>query len=137
MGKGCQGMCIKDPWTKPKGVGSRAGGGDGWGGGCAVGRKLRQLYLNNNEKKYLLKKKLAYKKQVKCIRKRNILVILNDQIYFFLINDGIANINYKGQHNITCILNLSQHLTVLLTLQIFRSNSIIEFKVPEVQNISI
>ena len=26
-GKGHQGTCIKDPWTKPKGVGSRVGGG--------------------------------------------------------------------------------------------------------------
>ena len=23
---------MKDTWTKPKGVGSRVGGGDGWGG---------------------------------------------------------------------------------------------------------
>ena len=29
-GKGCQGTCIKDSWTKPKGVGLRVGGGDGW-----------------------------------------------------------------------------------------------------------
>ena len=28
-----QGTCIKDTWTKPKGVGSRVGGGVGWGGG--------------------------------------------------------------------------------------------------------
>ena len=27
MGKDHQGTCIKDTWTKPKGV----GGGDGWG----------------------------------------------------------------------------------------------------------
>ena len=26
-----QGTCIKDTWTKPKGVGLRVGGGDGWG----------------------------------------------------------------------------------------------------------
>ena len=26
-GKGHQGTCIKDPWTKPTGVGSRLGGG--------------------------------------------------------------------------------------------------------------
>ena len=25
-----QGTCIKDTWTKPKGVGSRVGGKDGW-----------------------------------------------------------------------------------------------------------
>ena len=24
---------MKDTWTKPKGVGSRVGSGDGWGGG--------------------------------------------------------------------------------------------------------
>ena len=29
MGKGHQGTCINDTWTKPKGVGSRVGGGDG------------------------------------------------------------------------------------------------------------
>ena len=28
---GHQGTCIKDTCTKPKGVGSRVGGGDGWG----------------------------------------------------------------------------------------------------------
>ena len=25
-------MCMKDTWTKPKGVGSRVGSGDDWGG---------------------------------------------------------------------------------------------------------
>ena len=31
--KGCQGTCIKDTWTKPKGVGRiEGGGGGGWGG---------------------------------------------------------------------------------------------------------
>ena len=25
--------CIKDPWTKPKWVGLRVGGGGGWDGG--------------------------------------------------------------------------------------------------------
>ena len=30
---GHEGTCIKDTWTKPKGVGLRMGGGDGWGGG--------------------------------------------------------------------------------------------------------
>ena len=28
-----QRTCIKDPWTKPKGVGLRVGGGGGWGEG--------------------------------------------------------------------------------------------------------
>ena len=32
-GKGHQGKCIKDTWIKPKGVGSRVGGRDGWGWG--------------------------------------------------------------------------------------------------------
>ena len=27
--KGFQGTCVKDPWTKPKRVRSRMGGGDG------------------------------------------------------------------------------------------------------------
>ena len=34
QGKGHQGTCIKDTWTKPKGVGLRVGGGDGWGRGA-------------------------------------------------------------------------------------------------------
>ena len=29
---GHKGTCIKDTWTKPKGLGLRVGGGDGWGG---------------------------------------------------------------------------------------------------------
>ena len=33
MGEGFSGTSIKDTWTKPKGVGSRMGGGDGWGRG--------------------------------------------------------------------------------------------------------
>ena len=45
----CQGTCIKDPWTKPKGgrieVGRR--GSVGWGE--VVAGKWRQLYLNNNK----------------------------------------------------------------------------------------
>ena len=32
MGGSHQGKCIKDTGTKPKGVGSRVGGRDGWGG---------------------------------------------------------------------------------------------------------
>ena len=46
-GKDCQGTCIKDPWTKPKG-GRIEGGRWGWVG---LGGKWRQLYLNNNIKK--------------------------------------------------------------------------------------
>ena len=39
---------MKDTWTKQKGVGSRVGSADAWGG--EVGRgKWRQLYLNNNK----------------------------------------------------------------------------------------
>ena len=36
--EGFSGTCIKDTWTKPKGVGSRVESGDGWGGGGVVGR---------------------------------------------------------------------------------------------------
>ena len=50
-GKGCQGMCIKDTWAKPKG-GRTEGGRWGWvGQGKVVAGKWRQLYLNNNKKK--------------------------------------------------------------------------------------
>ena len=45
-GKGLQGACIKDPWTKPKG--GRIEGGR-WG--KVVAGKRRQLYLNNNKTK--------------------------------------------------------------------------------------
>ena len=45
QGKGCQGTCIKDTWTKPKGVGLKVGDKDGrWGVGG-----WRQLLLNNNK----------------------------------------------------------------------------------------
>ena len=37
-GKGGLQTCIKDPWTKPKGVRSRVGGRDGWDGGSRVGK---------------------------------------------------------------------------------------------------
>ena len=30
-GEGFSGICIKDTWAKPRGVGSRVGIGDGWG----------------------------------------------------------------------------------------------------------
>ena len=46
--EGFSGTCIKDTWTKPKGVGSRVESGDGWGGGGVVGGKWRQLYLKNS-----------------------------------------------------------------------------------------
>ena len=36
-GNGHQETCVKDIWTKPKGVGSRVGGGDGWGRGVWCG----------------------------------------------------------------------------------------------------
>ena len=45
--EGFSGTTIKDTWTKPRGVESGEGGGDGWGGGGVVGGKYRQLYLNN------------------------------------------------------------------------------------------
>ena len=55
-GKNCQGTCIKNPWTKPKWGRIEGGlwGGLGWGG--VVGEKWRQLYLNFNKKKFLIKK---------------------------------------------------------------------------------
>ena len=31
-GKGHQGTCIKDPWTKPRREGLKVGGVGGWGG---------------------------------------------------------------------------------------------------------
>ena len=49
-GKGCQGTCTKDTWTKPK-AGRIEGGKWGWlGSGRVVRRKWRQQYLNNNKK---------------------------------------------------------------------------------------
>ena len=42
--KGCQGTCIKGPWTKPRRVGWRVGGADGWGGGCG-GEKIETTVL--------------------------------------------------------------------------------------------
>ena len=53
--KGCQGTCIKDTWTKPKGDGLRVGGGDGWGRGSRGGKMettvLDQQYKKDNIKK--------------------------------------------------------------------------------------
>ena len=58
---GHQGTYIKDTWTKPKG-GRIEGGRWGMGGvGGVVGRKWRQLYLNNNKKS--LKKKKTNKQK--------------------------------------------------------------------------
>ena len=55
-GKGCQGTCIKDTRTKPKGDRIEDGrwGMAGWE--VVVGGKRRQLYLNNNKKKRERKK---------------------------------------------------------------------------------
>ena len=51
-----QGTCIKDPWTKPKGC-RIEGGRWGWvEQGRVRGRKWRQLYLNNIEKRKEKKK---------------------------------------------------------------------------------
>ena len=47
-------MCIKDTWTKPRGVGIREGKWGWLGLGGVVRGKCRQLYLNNN--KIILKK---------------------------------------------------------------------------------
>ena len=55
-GKGHKGTCIRDTWTKPKGVRIEGGrqGMDGVGSG---GGKWRQLYLNKNFKNSINKKK--------------------------------------------------------------------------------
>ena len=37
MEKGLSGACVKDTWTKPRGVELRVGGGDGWGWGEWLG----------------------------------------------------------------------------------------------------
>ena len=42
-GEGFSGTTIKDTWTKTRGVESREGGRDGWGGGRVVVGKGRQL----------------------------------------------------------------------------------------------
>ena len=49
-GKGCQGTCVKDPWTESKGGRMEMGSGVGCGGEEVVGGKWRQLYLNINQK---------------------------------------------------------------------------------------
>ena len=54
MGGRHQGPCIKDTWTKPKEVGSRVEGGDGWGSG---GVKMETILLEQQ-----LKNKTRYKK---------------------------------------------------------------------------
>ena len=53
-GEGFSGTTIKDTWIKLRGGGNRGGrwGWLGWGG--LVGRKSRQLCLNNN--KFFLKR---------------------------------------------------------------------------------
>ena len=53
MGKN-RGSVVKEHVRRTHGqsqrwVGSRVGGGDGWGGDGVVGGKCRQLYLNNNK----------------------------------------------------------------------------------------
>ena len=48
-GKGCQGTCIKDTWTKPKGCRIKDGIWGWVGKEVVVGGKWRQLYLNNNK----------------------------------------------------------------------------------------
>ena len=40
---------IKDTQTKPRGVESGEGGGDGWDGGRGEGKRQKTLYLNNNK----------------------------------------------------------------------------------------
>ena len=65
-GKGCQGTCIKDPWTKPK-WGRTKGWRWGWVGQGRVGvGKWRQLCLNSNKKKrnYEIRTGVIKKEQV-------------------------------------------------------------------------
>ena len=45
QGQDNQGTGIKDTWTKLKGVGSRVGGGDVWGGGGRGGVKMEKTVL--------------------------------------------------------------------------------------------
>ena len=49
MGKGHQGTCIKDPWTKPKEGRIEGGRWGRVGQGRVVVGKLRQLCLNINK----------------------------------------------------------------------------------------
>ena len=51
QGKGNQGTCIKDTWTKPKGVRIKGGRWRWVGQKLVVGGGCRQLYLNNNKNK--------------------------------------------------------------------------------------
>ena len=45
-GKGCQGTCIKDTWTKPKrGVGLRVGGGVEWDGENVDNEKKKSCWV--------------------------------------------------------------------------------------------
>ena len=41
---------YKGPWTKPKGIGLRVGGGDGWGGGSG-GAKMETIVFEQQYKK--------------------------------------------------------------------------------------
>ena len=45
---------MKDTWTKPKGVGLRVGGGDGWGGG---GVKMETNVLEQQFLKKIVERK--------------------------------------------------------------------------------
>ena len=56
-GKDCEGIYIKDPWTKPK-QGRSEDGQWGWGKwGKEVAGKCKQLYLNSKKNKKLKVKK--------------------------------------------------------------------------------
>ena len=37
---------MKDTWTKPKGVGSRVGGEDGWGKGAVSSRNMYEGHMD-------------------------------------------------------------------------------------------
>ena len=58
--KALPGTCIKDPWTKPK-RGRIESGRWGWvGWGKVVVGKWRQLYLNNNNRRYLERREIYF-----------------------------------------------------------------------------
>ena len=52
-GEGFSGTSIKDTWTKPKGVESRVGSGEGWDGGSG-GRNMETIVLKQQFKKIKL-----------------------------------------------------------------------------------
>ena len=60
---------MKDTWTKPKGVGSRVGGGDGWGAGCG-GVKMETIEQQFKKKKQgnMCTKKMLFGKNYQALQ---------------------------------------------------------------------